>query len=114
MNLDSKFSRRNFLKTASALTAASALPGVWLSSTGLSSCSSGPRKPKFVSPNDKVNLACVGIGNRGGEIIREFNKTGLCNIVALCDVDMGAPQTQENMKLFPNAKQYKGIGRAHD
>ena len=114
MNLDSKFSRRNFLKTASAITAASALPGVWLSSTGLSSCSSGPRKPKFVSPNDKVNLACVGIGNRGGEIIREFNKTGLCNIVALCDVDMGAPQTQENMKLFPNAKQYKDFRKMFD
>ena len=56
-----------------------------------------------VAPSDKVNLACCGIGNRGGEIIRALNKTGLVNIVALCDVDMGAPHTLENMKAFPNA-----------
>ncbi len=61
----------------------------------------------YVAPSDKVNLACVGIGNRGNQIIKALAETGLCNIVALCDVDMGAPQTVEIIKMFPNAKQFQ-------
>lgn len=67
-----------------------------------------------VAPSDKVNLACCGIGNRGGEIIRALNKTGLVNIVALCDVDMGAPHTLENMKAFPNAKRFTDFREMFD
>ncbi|MFZ9937424.1 MAG: Gfo/Idh/MocA family protein, partial [Luteolibacter sp.] len=59
------------------------------------------------SANSKVNLACVGIGNRGGEIIRELHKTGLANIVALCDVDMGAPHTGGILKQFPDAPRFQ-------
>ncbi len=64
--------------------------------------------------NGKVNLACIGIGNRGGEILNEFAKTGLANIVALCDVDMGAKHTQENMAKFPNAKRFKDFREMFD
>ncbi len=59
------------------------------------------------SANGKVNLACVGIGNRAGEIIREFRKTGLANIVALCDVDMGAPHTQSILKDLPDVPRFQ-------
>jgi hypothetical protein len=59
------------------------------------------------SPSSKVNLACVGIGNRGGEIIKEFAKTGEANIVALCDVDMGAKQTLPILKQFPDAPRFQ-------
>lgn len=48
---------------------------------------------RIAGANQKVNIACVGIGNRGEQIIEEFEKTGLVNVVALCDVDMGAPHT---------------------
>ena len=71
-------SRRLFLKQAAALSAAS-VP-VLSSTMSLTSCASA---------NDKVNLALIGIGNRGKEIAHELYNTGLCNIVALCDVDMG-------------------------
>ena len=67
-----------------------------------------------ISPNEKVNLACVGIGNRGGEIIEEFAKTGLANIVALCDVDMGAPHTLKSMSLYPKAKQFQDFRKMFD
>jgi predicted dehydrogenase len=61
---------------------------------------------RIAGANRKVNLACVGIGNRGMEIIKEFGKTGLANIVALCDVDMGAPHTKEIIAKYPNAKRF--------
>ncbi len=57
--------------------------------------------------NGKVKLACIGILN-------EFAKTGLANIVALCDVDMGAKHTQENMAKFPNAKRFKDFREMFD
>jgi predicted dehydrogenase len=62
---------------------------------------------QIMGANEKVNLACVGIGFRGNEIIKEFAKTGLANVVALCDVDMGAKHTQEIMAMFPNARRFK-------
>lgn len=60
-----------------------------------------------VAPSDKVNLACCGIGNRGGGIIRSLHATGLANVVALCDVDMGAPHTQEIIELFPDVPRFQ-------
>ncbi len=67
-----------------------------------------------IAPSDKVNLACCGIGNRGGEILRDLHKTGLANIVALCDVDMGAPHTTRSIEMFPKAKQFKDFRELFD
>lgn len=67
-----------------------------------------------VPPSEKVNLACVGIGNRGGEIIAALHATGLANIVALCDVDMGAKQTQAILKKFPDAPRFQDFRKIFD
>ncbi|WP_294349073.1 Gfo/Idh/MocA family protein [Sphingobacterium sp.] len=64
-------------------------------------------KVNLAKPNERVNLACVGLGNRAAEIIKELYKTGLCNIVALCDVDLGAKHTQEILGMFPDAPRFK-------
>ena len=64
-------------------------------------------KVNLAKPNERVNLACVGLGNRAAEIIKELYKTGLCNIVALCDVDLGAKHTQEILAMFPDAPKFK-------
>lgn len=64
-------------------------------------------KVNLAKPNERVNLACVGLGNRAAEIIKELYTTGLCNIVALCDVDLGAKHTQEILGMFPDAPQFK-------
>src|SRR6478735_9121185 len=63
----------------------------------------------FAAPakQEKVNLACCGIGNRGGEGIDAHFATGLANIVALCDTDMGAPHTQAILKKFPDVPRFK-------
>lgn len=69
---------------------------------------------QVVGANRKVNVAHIGIGNRGEQIIGDFAKTGRLNVVALCDVDMGAPHTQKVMGMFPNAKRYKDFRKMFD
>lgn len=103
-------SRRSFLKQALALSAATAVPTIWTSTkaTNLFPSAHG------VCANDKVNLACIGIGNRGGEIVRDLYNTGLANIVALCDVDMGAPHTEKVMKQFPDAPRFQDFRKMFD
>ena len=79
--------RRDFLKTmtmASAGLAAGA--GEILNAQTLSSSK---------NKNEKVKIAYVGIGNRGQQIIEDFARTGMVEVVALCDVDMGAKHTQK-------------------
>jgi predicted dehydrogenase len=65
--------RRDFLRTASTLAAAGAV-GVWGQS---------PRAFSR-SPNEKLNLAFVGVSNKGGHNIGELASQ---NVYALCDVD---------------------------
>ncbi len=69
---------------------------------------------KFAGPNERVNLACIGIGNRGGEIILDLYKTGLVNIVALCDVDMGAAHTLAILKQFPDVPRFQDFRKMLD
>jgi hypothetical protein len=69
--------RRDFLKNTMLLSAGLTVGGVNLNAAG---------QKRVSGANRRINLACVGIGNRGGEILNEFDKTGLANIVALCDV----------------------------
>jgi predicted dehydrogenase len=68
----------------------------------------------MASPNERVNLACIGIGNRANEIIKALHKTGLCNIVAVCDVDLGAKHTTEVLKLFPDARRFQDFRKMFD
>jgi len=94
-----KASRRRFLKRVAILSSATVVaPNILFGKTS----------------GDKVNLACVGIGNRGAEIIIELHKTGLANIVALCDVDMGAPHTKKIIDLFPDVPRFKDFRSMFD
>ena len=65
------------------------------------------KKWGHIPPSEKINLACIGIGNRGADIIKKLHGTGLVNIVALCDTDMGAPHTLPIIKLFPDVPQFQ-------
>ncbi|MCX6879011.1 MAG: Gfo/Idh/MocA family oxidoreductase [Verrucomicrobia bacterium] len=71
------------------------------------------RKGKATA-GDKVRLACCGIGNRGKDVVLALHATGLCKIVALCDVDMGAPHTLEVLKKFPDAPQFQDFRKMLD
>jgi predicted dehydrogenase len=92
--------RRNFLRNSSLLAG-----GLLLSSYG-TSCSNAKVKPRKIPANEKVNLACIGIGHRGGEIIRALYNTKQCNIVALCDTDLEANHTLGILNQFPDAPRF--------
>ncbi len=102
--------RREFLKKALALSAVTALP------TFLTNTVSGADTPLagLAAPGERVNLACCGIGNRGAEIIEALYNTGLCNIVALCDVDMGAPHTLKILQKFPDVPRFQDFRKMFD
>jgi predicted dehydrogenase len=65
-------------------------------------------------PQQKVNIAYIGIGYRGWDVIQGLEKAGLTNVVALCDVDMGAPHTQNALKKFPNVPRFQDFRQMFD
>lgn len=61
-----------------------------------------------------MKIAYIGIGNRGEQIIEDFARTGMVEVVALCDVDMGAKHTQKIMAKYPKAKQFRDFRQMFD
>jgi len=59
----------------------------------------------FVAPSDKLRIAGVGAGGKGGDDIAHFAKSGKADIVFLCDVD--DRRAADSVKNFPKAKYYK-------
>ena len=55
---------------------------------------------------DKVKIAYIGIGNQGAFDIEQFEKTGLVEVVALCDVDLEGQHVQKVLKKYPKAKRF--------
>lgn len=97
--------RRTFLKGVLAAGGFAVLPpAVW-------GAASGQRR---ISANAKVNLACVGIGNRGADVVRALRATGLANVVALCDTQMGADHTAGILKEFPEVPQFRDFRTMFD
>jgi len=101
-------SRRLFLKKAMVLSAAAA------ASPSILSAATGSLSPLLAKPNERVNLACCGIGNRGGEIIQALYNTGLANLIAFCDVDMEAPHTLKTLQQFPDVPRFKDFREMFD
>lgn len=99
--------RREFLRNA-------ALASAGLAFSGFSSKTNAASFSRIMGSGNKVNVAFIGIGNRGWDIIREFDKTGMTNVVALCDVDLGAEHTQPALGKFPNAKRFKDFREMFD
>ncbi len=57
----------------------------------------------YKSPNEKLNIAAIGVGTRGPEILAGVNPTE--NIVALCDVD--EVRAARAFKTYDKAAKYK-------
>ena len=64
--------------------------------------------------NSKVRLACCGVGGMGGNDINSLFDTGLCDIVALCDTDLGNEATAANLKKFPKAARFHDFREMFD
>lgn len=91
--------RRDFLKQM----------GVAAAGLGLAPLSSLAARPAGAnnakdSKGDKVKIAFIGIGNRGEQNVTEFERTGMIEVTALCDVDLKGKQTQKVLGKYPKAK----------
>lgn len=104
--------RREFLKNISLASVGMAIGGADMVAKAAESAgySAVPSTPK----GGKVRIAYVGIGNRGEQIINDFAKTGMVDVVALCDVHLGAPHTQKVLSMYPNAKRFKDFRKMFD
>ena len=99
--------RRNFLKAMGAFGAVQILPGCF--------------SPKAYNANGKVRLAVIGVGQQGWYDIRQFlgrlsqindcdfakDASDICELVAMCDTDMGSEPTLPAIKAFPNVPRYR-------
>lgn len=94
----SEYSRRKFLKDAMMASAGAAVAPYILKGF----------------PQQKINIAYIGIGNRGWDVIRGLEATGLTNVLALCDVDMGAQHTQNALRRFPNVPRFQDFRQMFD
>ena len=93
-----RLSRRHFLRgIGTAATAFTVLPGHILGLNGAT------------SPNEKLNLAGIGIGGQGGSDLDNMKSE---NIVALCDVDW--KHAAHTFEAFPNAKRHKDFRKMLD
>jgi hypothetical protein len=101
-----KTNRRDFIRNISlgavGLTTAGAFLSFKSQSLGLAGA------------NERVNLACCGIGNQGAADILALYNTGLCNIVALCDTEMGARHTTNILQRFPDAPRFQDFRKMFD
>ena len=89
-------SRRHFLKTSAAISAATTLPQWFLEE-------SAHARSEPLGANDKPGVALIGCGGRGRGVAREAAALG--QLLAVCDVDdVNLAQAQ---KTWPEAKLYK-------
>ena len=108
--------RRDFIRKASvSIGSLMVLPSkVLFAKKEVRDASGQVTQKAVVLPNDKVNLACCGVGNRGSSVVRDLYATGAANVVALCDVNMGGKKTLKTMNIHKKAKQYQDFRTLFD
>ena len=96
MTKSTHLSRRDFLATASLAAGAAAAPSLLFSQ----------------SPNEKLNLAFIGVGGRGQANLITITRAGSDNVVAICDVN--ANSLGKAKERFPKARAYDDFRKLYD
>ena len=86
-----KTTRRTFLKTAT------------IAGTGFF-VAAGTRQALSQSPNEKFNVACIGVGGKGGS--DSDNAAQFGNVIAICDVDRNTLESKGNSDKFKSAERF--------
>ncbi len=84
-------SRRAFMETASVIGA-----GYFVAA--------GTRPAMSNSANEKLNVACIGVGGKGGS--DSANAAQFGNVVAICDVDRNTLESKGKANGFQNAEKF--------
>ncbi len=94
--MSQKFTRRDALKTA-------AVGAGWWFALG------APSLRAETSPNEKLNLACIGVGGRGGDNVGALKRQ---NYVAFCDVD--SSRAGKTLEQYPSVKLFTDFRKMFD
>ena len=95
-----QINRRGLLRTSAAQVPLALGAGFWLGTSP---------KARAESANEKLNVACIGVGGQGGANVNGVSGE---NIVAVCDVDL--KKAGKNFNRFPKAKQYRDFRKMLD
>ncbi|MFC4722969.1 Gfo/Idh/MocA family protein [Geojedonia litorea] len=92
--------RRQFIKnTAAASAAFSIVPSYVLGGN-------------HIPPSDTLYVASIGVGGRGGGVVRELDATKKVKFVAFCDVDDRS--AKGTYQAFPKVTRYKDYRKLYD
>ena len=89
-------SRRDFLAVAAATTATAATTST----------------SKAVAPNDRMKVAFIAVGGRGGGNLRTIAATKAVDVVALCDVD--SRFLDHAGEQYPKAAKFRDFRKLYD
>jgi predicted dehydrogenase len=92
-NRKKNYERRKFLRDASLVVAGFTIVPRHVLGKG------------YLAPSDKLNIAGIGAGGKGGDDLAEFAKSPKANIVCFADVD--DRQIKNSVTRFPKAVRYK-------
>ncbi|MGN0855462.1 MAG: Gfo/Idh/MocA family oxidoreductase [Kiritimatiellia bacterium] len=93
--------RRSFVQMALAAGAFPLLPGCF--------------SPGAYRANGKVRLAAIGCGAQAWfDLVELAKQRDLCEVVALCDTDMGAKHTHAALKAYPHLPRFRDFRRMFD
>jgi hypothetical protein len=101
MIIKRSFTRRQFLNRTSLAFGAATL--------------SFPYVGRVLGANDRINIACIGVGGKGDSDSREASACG-GNLVAICDVDQTTLDKKQKLfgEKFPGLKQYRDYRKMLD
>ncbi len=95
-----RINRRDFLKASTAFGVFTILPGY--------------RSLGQQSPNERLRLAAIGIGNQGAANINSLMKSGLADMVALCDVDLQGKHCAKPLEKYSKAATFTDFRKMFD
>jgi len=82
--------RRSFLrKTSGALAAAAAAPAI-VPASALG-------REGRPAPSERIVVGCIGVGDRGGQVMSEFLREADCQVVAVCDVKSNVLEQKQKL-----------------
>ena len=93
--------RRSFIASMLAAGATPLMPGCF--------------SAKGYKANGKVRLAAIGIGCQAWFDIKKLTSNeDICELVALCDTDLGAKHTLECLKKYPTLPRFRDFRSLFD
>jgi predicted dehydrogenase len=92
-----KITRRDFMGAAAATAAFTFVPRHVLGGA------------RYISPSQKLNIACIGVGGMGGSDVSHVNTE---NLVAFCDADFR--RAADTFKRYPNVRKYRDFRKMLD